>query len=104
MELKFPLPIKGISEFEKRNGISINVLGVDTIVNVLGIEENKAYLIRRSKYESGKKVVNLFLIAKGEVNEPGKAVDWRHYTAIKSLSIGYLHLVTVDMDISSISV
>ena len=64
--LKFPLPIKGIREFERRNDISVNVLGVDVI------EENKVYPLRRSKYESGKKVVNLLLIAEGKVDEDGK--------------------------------
>ena len=50
------------------------MLGVDVIVNVLGVEENKVYPIRRSKYESGKKVVNLLLIAEGEVDKDSKAV------------------------------
>ena len=61
--LKFPLPIKGISEFEKRNDVSVNVLGVDVIINVLGVEENKVYQLRRSKYESGEKVINLLLMS-----------------------------------------
>ena len=77
--LEFPLPVKGIRELEKRNDISINVLGIDVIVNASGVEENKVYPLRRSKYESGKKVVNLLLIAEGEVNEDSKAVDRRHY-------------------------
>ena len=34
----------------------------------------------------GKEVVNLLLIAEGEVDEDGKAVDRRHYTTIKNLS------------------
>ena len=37
--LKFPLPIKGISKFGKRNDVCINVLGVDIIANILGIED-----------------------------------------------------------------
>ena len=82
--LEFPLPIKGIREFEKRNDISVNVLGVDVIVNTSGIEENKVYPLRRSKYESGRKVVNLLLIADGDVDEDSKAVYRRHYTEIKS--------------------
>ena len=66
--LKFPLSIKRISKFDKENDVSVNVLDV---------EEKKVYILRRSNYESGKKVVNLLLIDKGEQ---------RHYTAIKSLS------------------
>ena len=37
--LKFPLPIKGIGEVERRNDISVNVLGV---------EGKKVYILRRS--------------------------------------------------------
>ena len=44
---------------------------------MLGVERKEVYILRRSKYESGKKVVNLLLIADGEQ---------RHYMAIKSLS------------------
>ena len=53
---------------------------------MLSVEENKAYPQRRNRYELGKEVVNLLLIAEGEVDENGKAVDWRHYTAIENLS------------------
>ena len=42
---------------------------------MLGVERKEVYILRTSKYESGKKVINLLLIADGE-----------HYTAIKSLS------------------
>ena len=66
--LAFPLLIKGISEFEKKN---------DVIVNILGVEGKKIYILRRSKYESGKKVINLLLIDNGLR---------RHYTAVKDLS------------------
>ena len=59
---------EGISEFERRN---------DVIVNVLGAEEKKVYILRGKKYDYRKKVVNLFLIADGE---------HKHYTGIKSLS------------------
>ena len=44
---------------------------------MLGVERKEVYILRRSKYESGKKVVNLLLIADREQ---------RHYMAIKSLS------------------
>ena len=53
---------------------------------MLGVEGKKVYPLRRSKHESGKKVVNLLLIAEGEVDEDSNAVDRRHYSAIKSLS------------------
>ena len=43
--LEFPLSIKGISEFEKRNDVSINMLVVDLISNVLGIEEIRFTLV-----------------------------------------------------------
>ena len=65
--LEFPLSIKGIGELERRN-VSINLLAV---------EGKKVYILRRSKYESGKKVINKLLIDNKK---------WRHYTAIKSLS------------------
>ena len=64
--LEFPLSIKRISEFEKKN---------DVIVNVLGVEEKKIYILRGKKYDYPKKVANLLLIADGE--------QW-HYMAIKS--------------------
>ena len=63
--LEFPLSVKGIGEFERRNDISVNVLGV---------EGKEVYILSRSKYESGKEIVNLLLIADGEQ---------RHCTAIK---------------------
>ena len=66
--LEFPLSIKRISEFERRN---------DIIVNMLGVEEKKFYILRGKKYDYRKEVVKLLLIAEGER---------RHYTAIKSLS------------------
>ena len=66
--LEFPLPIKRIIKFERKNDVSITVLGV---------EGKKIYILRKSKYESRKKVANLLLIADGEC---------RHYTAIGSLS------------------
>ena len=66
--LELSLPIKGIIEFERRNDITINVLGV---------EGKKIYILRRSKYQSGKEVINLLLIADGEQ---------RHYTVIDDLS------------------
>ena len=63
--LQFPL---GISEFEKKH---------DVIVNVLGVEEKKVKILRGKKYDCWKKVADLLLIAEGVR---------RHYTAIKSLS------------------
>ena len=66
--LEFPLSIKGIRKFEKKN---------DIIVNILGVEEKKVYIIRGKKYDYRKKACNLLLIADGEQ---------KHYTAIKSLS------------------
>ena len=66
--LEFPLFIKVISEFEKTN---------DVIVNVLGVEEKKIYILRGKKYDYQKKIFNLLLIAGGE---------HRHNAAIKSLS------------------
>ena len=68
MDLKFPLSVKGIGEFERRNDISLNVLGV---------EGKEVHILRGSKYKSRKKVANLLLIAEGAR---------RHYTTIKSLS------------------
>ena len=55
-KLEFPLSIKGISEFEKKN---------DVIINILGAEE-KFYILRGKKYDYRKKVANLLLIADGE--------------------------------------
>ena len=59
---------------------------MSVIVKVSGVEENKFYPLRRSKYELEKKVINLLLIAEEEVDEDGKAVNQRYYTTIKSLS------------------
>ena len=66
--LEFPIPINGISEFERRN---------DVIVNMLGVKGNESYILRLGKYELGRKVTNLLLITNGKK---------RHYTVIKSLS------------------
>ena len=82
-ELGFPSPIKGISEFEKKN---------DAIVNVLGAEEKKFYILRGRKYDYRKKVVNLLPIADRER---------RHCTAIKSLS-RFSEVVIVSMNTNSI--
>ena len=49
----------------------------DVILNMLGLEGKKVYMLRSSKYESEKKVANLLLIDDGE---------GRHYTAVKDLS------------------
>ena len=46
--LEFPLSMKGICEFERRN---------DVIINVLGIEEKKVYILRRKKYDCRKKLL-----------------------------------------------
>ena len=48
--LEFSLSIKGISEFEKKN---------DVIVNILGVEEKKFYILRGNRYDYRKKVANL---------------------------------------------
>ena len=45
-EVEFPLSIKGINEFEKKN---------DVIVNVLGVEEKKAYILTGKKYDNQRK-------------------------------------------------
>ena len=65
VKVEFPLPIKGISEFERGNDVSVNMLGV---------EGKKVYILRRVKYESGKKVINLLVIDNGEQ---------RHSTALR---------------------
>ena len=66
---KFPLSVKGIREFEKKNDVIVNILGVE--------KKKKVYILRGKKYDYRKRVVNLLLIDNGEQ---------RHYTAIKSLS------------------
>ena len=66
-ELEYPVAINKISEFEKNNNISVNVLGA---------KGPKIYLCRKSK-RNNEKVVNLLLITDGEK---------RHYTTIKSLT------------------
>ena len=66
--LEFPFSMKGIRELEKKNSI---------IINVLGAEEKKVYILRGKKYDYRKKVANLLLIADGE---------HRDNTVIKSLS------------------
>ena len=65
--LEFPLAINKINEFEKKNDIA---------VNVLGIKGQRMYISRKWKC-SGRKNVNLLLITD---------VEKRHYMAIKSLS------------------
>ena len=65
--LEFPVAINKIKEFEKNNGI---------VVNVLGIKGQGIYVCRKSKLND-EKVVNLLLITDGEK---------RHYTMVKSLS------------------
>ena len=44
--LEFPLSIKGINKFERRN---------DVIMNILGVEEKKFYVLRGKKYDYRKK-------------------------------------------------
>ena len=44
--LEFPLSIKGISEFEKKN---------DVIVDVLGVEDKKFYILREKNMTMGRK-------------------------------------------------
>ena len=86
-ELKFPVAINKINEFEKNNNI---------FVNVLSVEEKKIHIYGKSKYDNRKNVVNLLLIADGER---------RHYTAFQRLTRllgGSNSRVIVSMDISSI--
>ena len=66
--MEFPTPIKGISEFEKRN---------DVRVHVLGVKRRDIYILRKCNYESEKKVIVLLLTTNGEK---------KHYTAVSSLS------------------
>ena len=51
------MAIKEINKFEKNNDISVYVLGV---------KGRDIYIQRKSKYDDGKKVVVLLLIADGE--------------------------------------
>ena len=80
--LELPLSIKGINTLKKNNDISANVLGV---------EENKVHIQRRTKHIDRKKVVNLLLIADD---------DCRHYMAIKGCS----EVVIININVNSISV
>ena len=67
--LEFPLSIKDISTFERKNkNISINVL------QVVG---NEFSILKRAEFHKDNKVVNLLLISDGEKN---------HYTTVKDLS------------------
>ena len=65
--LEFPVGFNKTGVFEKKNNISVNVLGVKGL---------KPYQLRKSKY-SDQKTVNLLLITNGEK---------RQYTAIKNMS------------------
>ena len=75
-ELEFPVLIKDIGKFEVKNGISINILG---------LEGKDIYIHRNSHYKSvagwGRyathREINLLMISENGVH---------HYTAIKSLS------------------
>ena len=49
--LEYPAAINKIIEFEKKNGIAVNVLGVRL---------NKFFPLRISKYESGKKSLTYY--------------------------------------------
>ena len=66
-ELEFPVSIKEIGKFEVKNGI---------FVNVLGLESKDIYIHRNSNYNSDREI-NLLMISENGVH---------HYTAIKSLS------------------
>ena len=55
--IRVSLSIKGISEFERRN---------DVIINVLGAEGKKIYPLMGKKYDCQKKVIDLFRVADGE--------------------------------------
>ena len=65
--LEFPVAINKISEFEKKNGIPVNVLGV---------KGQEIYICRKTKLTNGEGVI-LLLITDGEK---------RHYAAVKSLT------------------
>ena len=62
--LEFPVSIKKINKFEENNNVS---------VNVLGIEDQDIYILRKSKTRN--REINLLMISEAGVN---------HYTAIKS--------------------
>jgi len=66
--IDFPVKIKDITKFERRNNLNINVYGLD--------EKNKPYVLQVSK-NSFEKVIDLLLIC----NE-----NKQHYTYIKSFS------------------
>ena len=85
--LEFPVAIKGISKFKKKN---------DIIINILGVEEKRIYMYipRVKKHDEQMKVVNLLLIAHGER---------RHYTTIKDLS-KLVEVVIVGKNINNIFV
>ena len=65
--LEFPVSVKEIGMFEVKNGIS---------VNVLGLEGKDIYIHRNSKCDSDREI-NLLMISENGTN---------HYTAVKSLS------------------
>ena len=60
--LEFPVAINKISEFEKKNNASVNILGV---------KGKQIYICRKSKYKDQKNV-NLLLI-----NDGGKDITWQ---------------------------
>ena len=64
----FPTSINGFSEFERKN---------DVCVNLLGVEERQIYILRMGKYDPEKEEVILLLIADEER---------RHYVAVKNLN------------------
>ena len=64
--LEFPVSLKQIGKLEAKNGIS---------VNVLGLEGNNIYILRNSNRSD--REINLLMISEDGIN---------HYTAIKSLS------------------
>ena len=64
--IRFPTPVKDIGMFEDNNGIG---------VNVLGIEDKRVYILRKSS--DYKITINLMLIS--ELNR-------KHYVVVKSLS------------------
>ena len=68
-ELEFPVPLNSIVIFERSKDVLVNVLVVEG--------EGKFYILKKSKFVEGRKVVDLLLL------EDGKK---RHYAAIKNLS------------------
>ena len=68
LEIDFPTPLSQIPAFEKSNGVSINVFG---------LENEQIYPLQITSFKSMLHHVNLLLFSKGEI---------RHYCLIRNLS------------------